>query len=368
MYIESLHLPTLIKSLKKLDCKKGETLFMMVAEKEEDNINSMIKALNNEGYTFFGGVFIGLLSDTNVYKEGVIVQKFKTCHKPIVINNLSNNNFKLPVSEYVLNKQKDSTAIVLVDGLSSNISKFLSKLFNNFGDTVNYIGGGCGSISFKQKPCLFSNDGFVEDAAIVTIVNTQSILGAKHGWNKIGSHFIATKTEKNIVKEINWQNAFSVYKNVVEKDSEKEINKENFFEIAKSYPFGIGRKNEEYIVRDPIKVTDKGELICVGEMPENTEIVILNGNVKSLICAAKETVKEWNSEDLNINYVLVFDCISRYIFLEDNFKDEISVVTEKIAKINPELLLEGVLSLGEISSHKGYLNFFNKTIVVGLLS
>lgn len=368
MYIESLNLSRLLKNLQKLDFKEGETLFMMVGEKEEGDIHSIIKELNNYGYTFFGGIFPGLLSGTNVYKHGVNIQKLKTSHKPFVINNIDKKNFNLPVFDDVLKKQSDNTAIVLVDGLTSNISTFLSKLFNNLGDTVNYIGGGCGSLSFEQKPCLFSNEGFIKNAAIVSIVNAKSKLGAKHGWTMIGSHFIATKTDKNIVKEINWQNAFSVYKNVVEKDSGKEINKENFFDIAKSYPFGIGRKNEEYIVRDPISINDNGELICVGEVPENTGIDILKGDIKSLICAAQKAVNECNTKDLNIRNVLIFDCISRYLFLGHHFKDELSVVIKEIAKLNPELISEGVLTIGEISSHQGYLNFFNKTIVVGLLS
>jgi len=48
------------------------------------------------------------------------------------------------------------TMFVFVDGLTKNIGKCVSILFDNYGLDINYIGGGSGSLSFEQKPSLFT--------------------------------------------------------------------------------------------------------------------------------------------------------------------------------------------------------------------
>ena len=59
---------------------------------------------------------------------------------------------------------------------------------------------------------------------------------------------------------------------------------------------------------------------------------------------------------------LLIDCVSRALFLEDNFAQEVGAICEKYVP------LIGVLSLGEISnSGKDYMEFYNKTCVVGIL-
>ncbi len=56
------------------------------------------------------------------------------------------------------------------------------------------------------------------------------------------------------------------------------------------------------------------------------------------------------------------DCISRVLFLEDKFKNEIDAVSDH------DSTTVGVLALGEIANTgKDYLDFYSKTTVVGLL-
>ena len=65
---------------------------------------------------------------------------------------------------------------------------------------------------------------------------------------------------------------------------------------------------------------------------------------------------------------MIFSCVSRPLFLGKAFAREMEAVQTRVAGIDPGIKLEGVLSLGEISSHgEGILELFNKTVVVGLL-
>ena len=150
------------------------------------------------------------------------------------------------------------------------------------------------------------------------------------------------------------------YKDIIKEHSGKLITHNNFFEIAKAYPFGINKLGAEKVVRDPV-ATENGHLICVGELPEGSFIDILHGDNESLVNAAHE-VKEDGTKDIaiqNRNFDLFFSCISRALFLEDSFKDELNAV------YTPNVPLLGALSIGEIANNKkDYLEFYNKTSVL----
>ena len=72
------------------------------------------------------------------------------------------------------------------------------------------------------------------------------------------------------------------------------------------------------------------------------------------------------SQKGRIRLSLIADCISRVIFLENNFSEELEAVNKRIQSADKNQSPLGVLTLGEIASYgEGFLEFFNKTIVVG---
>lgn len=363
MFIASKNLENIVDNI----CAfiDGETAQILIAEHTDINIEKLIQSLNIADITFFGGVFPKIIYENDQYESGIIVLKVKNIIDIQLIHNLDTNNILIPDINF--NPNKDYTIITHVDGLSANISYFLSELYNKFGSDINYIGGGAGSLSLKQEPCIYTNEGLFKNVAVLVAVQTKISIGVSHGWKKLEGPLIATKTNENIIQEINWENAFVTYKNIVEKYSGQIFNSNNFFEIAKGYPFGLIKDYAEPIVRDPLVLNKKDEIICIGEVPENSIIHILKGDNTTLIKAAQKAAQASLKIGFKPNVCFVVDCISRVLFLEDNFSDELNQVAEIIKKEHAEIKIYGALSLGEISSYdKGYLEYFNKTIVVSL--
>jgi hypothetical protein len=142
---------------------------------------------------------------------------------------------------------------------------------------------------------------------------------------------------------------------------------DNFFEIAKGYPFGIVKDNAESVVRDPLMVNDNNELVCVGELETNTLVDILNGDKDSLIHAAKEATQNSINQTESPQKAIIIDCISRILFLDKDFHIELSAITSTLKEKYPNISIGGALTIGEISSYgEGFLEFYNKTVVVGL--
>ncbi len=254
---------------------------------------------------------------------------------------------------------------VFVDGLSTRIASLITDLFGVFGLDLNYVGGGAGSLSFVQKPCLFTNEGLIQDSAVLGLMDWESGIGVNHGWQRISGPFKVTESERNVIKSLDWQPAFDVYRGVVEEASGQTFTDDNFFDISKGYPFGIARMGTEKIVRDPISLADNGGLVCVGEVPENSHVDILVGDVSSLVSAAGtalEDAKNRFAGEPSDRMVLFIDCISRVLYLEEAFAQELSAVHE------PDVPLIGALTLGEIANTgEDYLEFYNKTAVIAVL-
>ena len=332
------------------DAKKSLWL-LLVAEESSFCYKSFSDAL----FDSYGAIFPEIIYDKAHYKTGIVAIELK--QKPHLIKDIQNPQLESIALSNV------TSMLVFVDGLSSYIDSFLFSLFEAIDEDTILFGGGAGKLTLEQESVIFTPEGIYEDAALLIALDNPTKVGVKHGWEFLEGPFVATSSEKNILKKIDYVDAFDVYKRIVQEDSGLLFNDDNFFEIAKSYPLGIVTIDNEVIVRDPIFVQD-GALVLVGVMPENSIINILKGEKSHLLGAAKQAAQEAYSQSDNAELVFMIDCISRVLFLEDSFKEEI----ESVNNILHEIPIVGALTLGEIANNsKSYIDFYNKTCVVGVI-
>ncbi len=191
-------------------------------------------------------------------------------------------------------------------------------------------------------------------------------MGVQHGWKQLHGPLVANKTKQTIVHQLNSKPAFQVYSEFIQRKTGKTLTKENFFSIAKGHPLGIYHPGMDFIVRDPITFTDEGALVCVGEVPTGSMIYILKGDKQCLIDHARMATREALINTPHATQILVVDCISRVLYLEDEFSQELDAVHTVLP--NQDLTPFGVLTLGEIATFKtGRVEFFNKTFVAAAL-
>lgn len=335
-----------------------------------DNNNLDILYLNSKLQTtslkVIGGIFPSIIYQQNYFDRGTVIVAFKQDFEIDIIENISQDisQIEIGITDLFEEIEELQTILLFVDGFSKNITTLIDELYSNVGLEANYIGGGAGSLSFEQKHVVITNRGVLQDSVVLAHIPFQSSIGVTHGWKPIGGPHQVTKSQGNRVIELDYRPAFSVYKSIVENHSGEKFDDTNFFDIAKGYPFGINKLDSEKVVRDPILVNEKEELICVGDVPENSYVDILNGNNQTLIEAAfhaKEKSLNNLSQD-SVELAFFIDCISRVLFLKDQFIDELNAV-----KIEGKPLV-GALTLGEIANRGDqYLEFYNKTSVFATL-
>ena len=112
-----------------------------------------------------------------------------------------------------------------------------------------------------------------------------------------------------------------------------------------------------------ILLISPGHLVCAGEVKENSVLVVLKGSKDSLLDAGYQILQDLSGlESKKIITGLILNCISRVLYLGSEYDRELKIIDQSF----PDL--PGAFTIGEISSSgDGFLEFYNKTLVVGVL-
>ena len=356
-----------LEEMEKNSAVKGIVLLLCVENNfDTKEFDSVLKKITKP---IVGGMFAGLIIDGKKQEKGIIIVGLEIDIKYRLFEDLEKEEQKYDMEfrEIDENLKKNSTIIVLFDGFSAGAERFKEEIFNNVGLEYNYIGGGAGGLSPERMECIISNKGATGDSGLMILLECMSGVGVAHGWDKISEPLKVTEAKKNKIISLDWEKAFDVYKDKIKSIHSEEIDRNNFFDIARLYPFGIEKMDSGMVVRDPIKMCD-GNIICFGEVPENSYVYILSGSKDKLIKGAKnakiEAVKSFEERNgikpTDKSITLFIDCISRAMFLEDDYQKEIDII-----KSNNFI---GILTIGEIGNvGSSYLELYNKTSVVGIL-
>ncbi|ADB57688.1 FIST signal transduction protein [Archaeoglobus profundus] len=286
---------------------------------------------NIKAKNVFGAVFPGVIFDGKKYEDRAIALRF----------DFEISGFRGCVPADV----KAETLLTLADGFHENVESTLENVYFKLGNTVKYLGGGAGSLN-RRIDCLFDKDGFFSNDVLFVSLPFDCNIAVRHGWQETGYSFVSTRTSGRKILELDWTPAFEAYKDILAQ-FDIEISRKNFFDVAMAYPFGISKICGEDIIRDPLYL-DKSSIICAGKVPRNHILKLMRGEKDRLVEAARECAE---AVEGNVS----FDCISRVLYLGDEFKREARHLKGTF----------GALTIGEIACSRGIVEFFNKTLVVG---
>ncbi len=327
-------------------------------------INPILRGLE---VPVFGGIFCHLIHGEEILSQGTLVVGLHEVPHIEVIQPLSSPSpdFDKQLEQAFLAKVRPGqTMFTVVDGFSRNIADLIESLFIIFGLEINYLGGGAGSKSLTSSPCVLTNEGLLQDAAVLALLDLVSGTGVSHGLQEVCGPFKITESYRNQIISIDWVPALEFYSNLIQQDCGKELTRDNLATLGAGYIFGLARLGAEMIARDPLNVTEDGHLLCAGDVPPGSFIHLLKADASSMInaasCARTQADNAFGdgAEDA---LVTVWDCISRKAFLQEDFGQELA----SIQKGGQTAI--GALTIGEIAnSGQDYLEFYNNTVVVGV--
>ncbi len=367
------------KKISEMKLKEREVLLVLMGEECVFEYQEIADILNNNNITFVGGFFPAVIIENKKTKQGLIVVKLPVQREPLLIKNMeriSKYKNQLEDMKKIIDRgAKNKTVFIIGDGHNDFLDDFLDEIFNFFANSVDYIGGAAGG---AEPICIFNNQDSYRNAACVLLLDLYCQQGIKHGLQDVFNPLIATKIDRNVIKELNWDNPFKVYSEQVnailaQEDKQQKLKKERFQDISRFFPVGIIRENQDKIIRDIWGVNEKGELLCGGKVPENGVLSLMKAEKKNLIEASGKAVEQISEKlekketAVKPKIILFIDCIARAQVLGADYNKAVQMIYEKNRLIGQQRVV-GVLSMGEFSSaQKGFIEYYNMTTVVGAL-
>jgi hypothetical protein len=344
----------------------------LLPEAEQGGVERLQAICARRKVALAGAVFPALIERGEFRTQGLWLMRFDEMPYVALQENLPHDaagaaRVAEQIGSEIRMRIKDDTQVtlfLLFDALVPNISTLLDELYLQLANRVHYVGANAGSETFQPMPCLFDHARTIQNGVLLMLL--QPHLGAvlAHGYGVPPKMISATSSEGNRIRQIDWRPAFEVYQELVRAQFGVEVTRENFYQNAVHFPFGIIRANHEVLVRIPVALEEDGSLFCVGEVPANAVLTLLEAPKIDSPHTLQTLVQGLTllNGDLVGSELLLFYCAGRRMHLG------LEAATGELHQFNRLTLatpVGGALSLGEIGSSLqwGYPLFHNATLV-----
>ena len=350
----------------------GGGILALLPEAEKDRLPLLQAACRRRGIALVGGVFPALIARQTFSKSGAWLLYFDRMPPYFLLPaiNAAGDSVLDRLVSAVRNGLQDCpanaskpTLFMIFDSMLPNIASILDGLYLELSNRVEYGGVNAGSESFQPMPCLFDASQLVGDGVLTLLLPGNMAPVLEHGFQPPEHTMSATSTEGNRIAMIDWRPAFDVYQEIIRAQYGIDLTRENFYEYAVHFPVGILRANGEVVVRIPVALADDGSLVCIGEIPENSMLILLQApaaGAHGCIARLADNLRAIHGE-LNGAQLLTFYCAGRRMHLGDEAESELL----ELRAATDVGEMAGALSLGEIGStvRWGYPMFHNATLV-----
>jgi hypothetical protein len=345
----------------------------LLPESAKESVAVLQTACARRSVPLVGGVFPALLKNEEFLTSGVWLLCFPEMPYFLLRENLPSEPDKVEqvISEIAgnirtqIDHTPDVTLFMLFDAMVPNIATLLDHLYLQLANRVHYAGANAGSETFQPMPCLFDSERIVEKGVLLLLLKHHRGAILEHGYRAPAHTVYATSTEGNRIAQIDWRPAFEVYQELVRNQYHIDITKENFYQHAVHFPFGIVRANHHVVVRIPVALQDDGSLFCVGEVPANAMLTLLDAptvDTQQTLRVLIDGMTALNGDTIETE-LLLFYCAGRRLHLGlDNATTELQELSTRTKAAQ----ISGAVSLGEIGSStiQGYPLFQNATLVL----
>lgn len=244
----------------------------------------------------------------------------------------------------------------LTEGMSSYVSK-----------EILITGGLCGDSDRFEKTLAGYNEKPKEGEIIAIGLYGKSLevsCSLYGGWTPFGPERIVTKSDGNILYELDNKPALDLYKKYLG-DKSKELPS-----AALLYPLNVQIQNQEQsIVRTILNIDiTKNGMILAGDIPEGSKVQLMMTNVDNIASASEKAITAASiNRKHKASIALVVSCIGRKLVLDQRVEEE---VEEIVAVLGKKTTVCGFYSYGEIAPFNGEnsCKLHNQTITITLIS
>lgn len=331
-----------------------------------------IKELFNNAHVVIGSscgnVTSKYVEDSSVTATAIDFEKSEYIIKTSNVLNTDLDSFKTGkelVEQFPLQGLK--FILVVSEGSFINGSQLTEGMKSVAPENVLITGGLCGDSERFEKTIASYNEEPKEGEIIAIGLYGESLeisFSIFGGWTPFGPERIVTKSEGNILFELDDKPALDLYKQYLG-DKAKELPS-----AALLYPLNVKSEGEnQSIVRSILNIDEgKNAMIMAGDIPVGSNVQLMMTNIDNIANASEMAVRGASKDRLkDSELALLISCIGRKLVLDQRVEEEVEEVVNIIGDI-PTVC--GFYSYGEIAPFNGESScrLHNQTITVTLIS
>lgn len=270
-----------------------------------------------------------------------------------------------PPSELI--KQRQFMVLALGAGFTIKKSGWEDEMINGIKDVVGdytpIVGGSAGDDGRLMQTYQFENGRIYKKGVVLTVIfsNAKLGFGIAHGFEPTEKIALVTKSEGNVVYELNGSNAVDVYAkmigiskkellkgsgflklgekipafiNIMEKfgiKREDVMKKINVLKFMSENPFGIPDAQGNYWTKVPKMIIEKKYIEFYSKIPKNMPLMLLKSNKKKMLNASLNSVlQSIRGFKRQPAVVIIFECAGRYVSLGENANKSIQLIKNKM--------------------------------------
>ena len=339
---------------------------------ESEHIYAEVKDLFPNSHIVFGTTSGEIIDDSVL--EGTVVltaiefKKSSVVIKRSNINDFKNNDYKLGESLMAeFPKENLKHLFIISEGSSVNGSALISGLEKVKNTSISLSGGLCGDDGRFERTLASYNENPKEGEIIAigfygeTLEITSSNYG---GWTPFGPERIITKSEGNVLFELDGKPALDLYKTYLGEKAN---------ELPKSallYPLSVRiEEDSEPLVRTILNIdNDKNTMILAGDVPEGSKVQLMMSSVDDIVSGAIHAAElAMKGRENKPELALLISCIGRKLVMDQRTEEEIEEVKSVIGN---ETIISGFYSYGEMAPFSGQMEckLHNQTMTLTLFS
>jgi hypothetical protein len=256
---------------------------------------------------------------------------------------------------------------VLSEGSFVNGSALIEGIETSFKDKISLTGGMCGDGSRFEKTVASYKENPKEGEVIIIGFYGDSLeisFASFGGWSPFGPERIITKSDGNVLFEIDDLPALDLYSKYLG-DKASELPQASLLFPLNVTPNGKSKP----VVRTILSINkENNSMVLAGDVPEGSKVQLMMASVDAIAQGAYEAAKLAMENRVNQpQLALLVSCIGRKLVMDQRVEEEIEEVINVIGK---QTSLTGFYSYGEIAPFHGEMacKLHNQTMTLTLIS
>lgn len=310
-----------------------------------------------------GEIYQNTVHDNSLTVVGLEFDKTKLMSASINIRDFDDSYAAANGLISKLPKEELKYIMIFSDGSLVNGSELVKGLNDAVRKDVLITGGLAGDAANFQSTLIGLNGNASEGNIVAIGFYGDQIMvthGSKGGWDMFGLEKEITKSETNILYEIDGNNALDFYKKYLGPDVENLPASALLFPLAVTEP-GADR----HVVRTILSINEEEKsMTFAGDVPLGSKVRLMKANLDKITDAASDAayncIKDAN---LKPDFSLLISCVGRKLILGNRIEEEVEIVGETF---NNETVMAGFYSYGEISpfNEGGNCQLHNQTMTI----